>query len=231
MPFPSTHIAIPAGKKNTSNMQLPRARALKASELSKLCAIDETLIRRSLEQAAASSDNTFVALIPDVQTIRWHHAREEFVGKELHGKKPEIKGAIVGDTEGKRVWCYWTRLWYNEDATKREENSLHILRLVVEEKAIIDWERREVSKEGRQRYAPAIAALLEMAAEEADTWGIEGVEIWNPNTVTLEAAKILDPSATVVQRESESITSLRWFGDEKELHNLAWLGNEKYGWC
>jgi hypothetical protein len=230
MPFPSAHVSVPTTLKIQSP-DLPFARPLYAVDLPKLCAIDEVLIRRSLQKEASTSDATFVAMIPDSQTIKWHHAREEFVGGELHGKIPQIKGAIVGDTEGQRIWCYWTRMWYNEDPTKREENTLHILRLVIEEKEIVDWERKEFTEADKQRYTPAIAALLKCAVEEADTWNMENVEIWNPNAITIEAAKLIYSDTQVIQRDAESICSLRWYGDDNALDKIVWLGNEKYGWC
>jgi GNAT domain-containint protein len=206
-------------------------RYLRASDLPELCVRDEELIRKSLTQAASLSDETFVAIIPDVQTIRWHHAREEFVGGEIHGQIPEIKGAIVGEEIGKRVWCYWNRLWYNEDVEKCEDNTLHILRLVIEEKGLVDWHSCQLSEEDIVRLKPSIAALLAAAQKEAVRWQMEDVQLWNPNQVTVEAARYLYPSADVIHRDEDSICSLRWYGDEGALDSLIWLGNEKYGWC
>jgi hypothetical protein len=212
-------------------MEMPKVRHLRASDLPDLCARDEDLIRRSLKQAASMSDKTFTAIVPDIQTIRWHHAREDFVGHELHGEIPEIKGAIVGEEIGKRVFCYWARMWYNEDVEKREDNTLHILRLVVEEKGLVDWESCQLSDDEITRLKPSIAALLAAAQDEAVRWQMEDVQLWNPNRVTVEAARYLYPSTDVVHRDEESICSLRWYGDEAALDNLIWPGNEKYGWC
>jgi hypothetical protein len=230
MPFPSAHISIPFGIRSPST-PLPVARPLYAKDLPKLCAKDELLIRRSLQQKGSATDATLIALIPDSQTVKWHHAREEFVGGHLHDKVPDVKGAIVGDVEGQRVWCYWNRMFYNENSSKREGNTLHILRLVVEEKEIVDWERKDFAEADKQKYAPAIAALLKYAADEADRWTMEDVQIWNPNAITIEAAKLIHPGAKVIQRDEESICCLRWYGDDSALDKLVWLGNEKYVWC
>jgi hypothetical protein len=229
-PFPSSHISLPP-EVSMSTTNLPKAKPLRASDLPDLCAIDEAHIRQSLNKAAESSLKTMVALIPDIQTIQWHHAREDFVGLELHGKSPDIKGAIVGEIPGSRVWCYWTRMFYNEDIEKREENTLHILRLVVEAESFVDWETSTFEEERNKQYIPSIAALLTMAQEEAAAWNMEDVQLWNPNHITVEAAKSLYPSMEVAHRDQESVCSLRWYGDAKSLKTIQWLGNEKYGWC
>lgn len=234
MTFPSAHISLPSDHTTTLDLTvnpLPEVKALLSDHLSALCATDESLIRRSLQQEASTSNTTFVALIPDLETIRWHHAREEFVGKRLHGSSPLIKGAMVGNVEGERVWCYWTRMWYNGNRADSKGNTLHILRLVIEEKQILDWERSEFTVEDKQKYVPAVAALLEFARKEASASIMEHVEIWNPNAITVEAAKLLYSQAQVTERDQESICSLRWYGDENALDKLTWLGNEKYGWC
>lgn len=229
-PFPSSHISLPPEVGNNISI-LPKANPLRASDLADLCAIDEALIRKSLDQAAASSLKTMVAILPDIQTIRWHHAREEFVGFELHSEAPEIKGAIVGEKVGERVWCYWARMFYNEDIEKREENTLHILRLVIEAEGLVDWETSIFEEDRIKQYIPSIAALLVMAQEEAGKWNMEDVQVWNPNHVTVEAAKSLYPAMEVVHRDYESVCCLRWYGDAKSLNSIQWLGNEKYGWC
>jgi GNAT superfamily N-acetyltransferase len=232
-PYPASHISLP-GSKSSPATALPEARPLYDADLPDLCATDEQLIKKSLTEVAASSDKTLFALIPDLPNIRWHHAREEFVGLQLHGKVPEIKGAIVGTEPGKRIWCYWTRVWYNPDPSIAKANTLHILRLVVEEKEIVDWEKTTLSTEEREKYGPSIAALLAMAQREAYTWKTEQVEVWNPNAVAVDAAKLLLPSAEIIHREDESIPSLRWHfnsdGSDGE-EEITWLGNEKYGWC
>jgi len=184
--------------------------------------------------SVASSDQVSVALVPDIATISWHHAREEFVGKELHGKVPEIKGAIVGTEPGKRVWCYWTRMFYNSNPDACEENTLHILRIVVEERGMLTWEKAN-SNADMSQYIPAITALFKMAQKEAAEWNMADVEVWNPTDATVKAVQEIYPEAKVVQRDTESIASLMWYGERVKDGTVAdyvdWLGNEKYGWC
>jgi hypothetical protein len=211
---------------------LPEARLLYSSDLADLCSIDEKLVRKSILGELAR-DQVSVAIVPDIATIRWHHAREEFVGKELHGKIPDIKGAIVGTEPGKRVWCYWNRMFYNPDPQASKENTLHILRLVVEEHGMFTWERAS-SDADMSQYIPAITALFKLAQKEADKWNMEEVEIWNPTDATVKAAQNLDPEATIIHRDTDSIASLMWYGERIKDGPVAdfvdWLGNEKYGW-
>lgn len=189
--------------------------------------LDEVLIRKCLETRPKDS-KTVVALIPDVETVQWHHAREEFVAKEVHGKVPKIKGAIVGDKVGKRIWCYWTRVWYNEDALIAKGNTLHILRLVVEDDVL-----GSKNPEGNSDHAKAIAVLLAMARREAEKWKSEHVEIWSPSASALAGARILDDSARVIDRDTESVASLLWYPEHEGLaaDRIEWVSNEKYAWC
>lgn len=212
---------------------LPTARPLYEEDLEALCRIDVAGVRRSLATRTKGS-NTAVALLPDMETMRWHHAREEFVGRELHGKEPKVKGAMAGTDEGKRVWCYWTRMWYNPDSSEAKGNTMHILRLVVEDTdaqapAAVNGHgtSREVSEEA------AIAALLLMAQHEAEAWKMEHVEMWAPSATALAAARRLDASAEVIHRDVESIASLRWYPEHEGpvADKIDWVGNEKYGWC
>lgn len=215
---------------------LPAARPLYEEDLAELCKIDEELIRKSL-QSRPKGSNTAVALVPNVANIKWHHAREDFVGVELHGKAPKVKGAIVGTEKGKRVWCYWTRMWYNSDPTQAKGNTLHILRLVLEDGSDASWEghgTHHADKGAKDRsHDAAIAALLHMAKQQAEEWKMENVEAWNPSSATLAAAKRLDPDAGLVDRDMESIASLRWYPQHEGpvAESIDWIGNEKYGWC
>ncbi|TID21282.1 hypothetical protein E6O75_ATG04677 [Venturia nashicola] len=240
-PFDSSHISLPAVSNSSSNGTANgngpandhalEATPLYASDLPRLCAIDEHLIRQTATHAPSSQ--TYIALTPNYAKISWHQAREDFVGLELHGRKPLIKGAIVGTEPGKRVWCYFNRVWYNPDPTSTTDNTLHILRLVVEEKGAFTWEK--TSHEDMETYIPAIAALFKLARKEAHEWNMDDVEIWNPNEATVRAVRSLDPGADIVHREQESIASLMWYGERPNdgpvKGYVDWLANEKYGWC
>lgn len=235
-PFNSAHISVPASKNiSISPSDLPTVRPLYEKDLEPLCQADESLVRASLS-ARPRTSNTAVALIPDIDTIRWHHAREDFVGQELHKKSPQIKGAMVGSEPGKRVWCYWTRMWYNNNPAESKGNTLHILRLVIEDEKLSDWEgsgTNHVNGAGSMKHEDSIAALLVMAWQQAKEWNMEEVEAWNPTSAMVNAARRLDPEAVVVDRDKESIASLRWFPKHEGCiaEKIDWIGNEKYGWC
>ncbi|KAK7535932.1 uncharacterized protein J3D65DRAFT_646245 [Phyllosticta citribraziliensis] len=221
-PFPSSHISLPPVEESANSSKLPGLKELQAEDLAPLCAADEALLRKNLVDAA--NGKTRVALIPNVETIRWHHAREQFVGTELYGRFPSIKGGVVGDKEGQRIWCYWTRMWSNPNKGESKGNTLHILRIVIEPNVVPG------------SVVPAIAALLARAQREAAEWHMEQVDYWNPSPEVVAAAQLLDPKAEVVDRDSESIASLRWFGESPSdggsiADSIEWVANEKYGWC
>ncbi|KAK3714949.1 hypothetical protein LTR37_007439 [Vermiconidia calcicola] len=220
--FPSAHVSLPAASPKADG--LPSVHMLKSQDLAELCAIDDKLVRTRLS-TSSGEDRTAVALLPDTETMQWHHAREEFVGKELLGKPPVIKGAITGE-KGSRVWCYWTRVWTNPQ--EEGENTLHILRLVIEDEAFSDFapaSTETTAKIKGSQTAKAIAALFAAAQTEAAQWDMHEVQIWNPTSTTLAAAQLLNGKAAVDHRQDESITSLRWYG-EGSWENVDWVCNE-----
>lgn len=222
--FPSSHVSLPAAE--SPPRHLPATRLLKAGDISELCMLDEKLIRRRLAKANGST----VALVPNRDTVSWHHAREEFVAKELFNTNPIIKGAVSGEP-GSRVWCYWTRVWTNpqEDAP----NTLHILRLVVEDESFSDFTAASegaVLRAKDSATARAIAAVFGAAQAEAAQWGMHEVQMWNPTSTTLAAARMLDANAVIEHRQKESIAALNWYG-EGSWESVDWICNEKYGWC
>ncbi|KAF1838002.1 hypothetical protein BDW02DRAFT_627551 [Decorospora gaudefroyi] len=230
-PFSSSHVSLPATSSHDT-ASLPTVRPLYAEDLEELCEIDVATTRRSLESRPKDS-KTAVALLPNLETIQWFHAREDFVGMELHGKTPKIRGAMVGNEKDKRVWCYWTRMWYNQNPAEAKGNTLHILRLVIEDGS---WEGPSSKSNGEttdHSHDAAIAALLAMAQREAETCKMERVEMWAPSPTAMAAVKKLDPSAKVIDRDTESIASLQWFPehDGPVADKIDWIGNEKYGWC
>ena len=157
--------------------------------------------------------------------MRWHHAREEFAAKETLGRLPDVKGAIVHSNVAEPTWCIWTRTF----GSTEEGNTLHILRLVGEGEDMPDM----IIKEGEARTRiKAVASVLQAAQKEAAKWGRTNVQIWNPSTLVTLAAKELLPSAKVVDRDEDSITSLMWYGPGSgTADEVDWLGNERYGWC
>ena len=171
-----------------------------------------------------------VALIPDAKTMIWHHAREEFAAKEMLGKDPNIKGAFVKTNAGDQVWCIWTRTFGSNEAG----NTLHILRFVIEGEglACTSETKHFVSEPSDKAKVRAGAALLQAAQLEASKWDMKDIQVWNPSSLTVLAAREVEPAAEVTHRDEESIASLRWHGiHPEERSQVEWVCNEKYGWC
>ena len=206
-----------------------RVSMLLQEDIEKLCTTDEAWLRAAMSRASSLGSGISVAVSPDAATMQWHHAREEFLAQELHGRHPLHKGALAKSSDGRRTWCIWTRTFNQE--------ILHILRLVVEGEN--PFSRRpanatsgEDRDEADHNMESAIAAVLKAAQREASAWGMTSVEFWNPSPLTVRTARLIDNSAKLVNREDESLTSLRWHGQNPyEDTEIEWISNEKYAWC
>lgn len=203
---------------------------LKSHDLAYLCEADE----HSLLSQISRFEKPTVALVPDLATISWHHAREEFVANELTSRTPVFKGAIVSTKSGSQAWCIWTRVWSSPG--DEHGNTLHILRLVVEDgDDSVAHDFNPATEDGvaglrSSSAVQAVAALFAAAQKQAVEWDMRTVEFWNPNNVALAAARQLDERVSVQAREKESICSLRWYG-KGNGEDVEWVYNEKYGWC
>ena len=226
--FPSSHIALPPVSDRKDGPSSPTTgRPLYSQDLAELCALDEKLLREKMSKPTPSESKIRVALIPDLNTMAWHHAREDFAAKELLNRIPDIKGAYIKTDSGDQVWCIWTRMF-------GPDNTLHILRLVIEGERVAHPggdESSELNTSDVQRIHAA-KAVLQAAQQEAGKWLTKHVEIWNPTPLAVLAGRQIDPEVQVTHREQESIASLRWHGDDPTEHTkVEWLLNEKYGWC
>ena len=176
--------------------------------------------------------NIRVALIPDVATIQWHHAREEFLVQETSNDCPEIKGAMATDQQGHRVWCIWTRTFGN----RQTDNVLNILRLVMDSEIATSRQSTNAKPNATQHELDqskvlAVAAILQAAQLEAAKWNMACLHFWNPSPLSVLAAQKLEPSTKIIERDDESIASLRWHGAPSNGIKIDWVGNEKYAWC
>jgi hypothetical protein len=115
-------------------------------------------------------------------------------------------------------------MYGNADINDVKGNTMHILRIIVEDKPL-DIDNTDMSPD----HIAGIAAVLRAAQKEASDWHIENIEIWNPHPRTLTAAQQVDHTSHLINRDSESIASLMWYGEKEETIN--WLEVEKYGWC
>ena len=120
--------------------------------------------------------------------------------------------------------CIWNRVWANDNPEESKGNTLHVLRLTIEDDNL-DYEGSDRSP----AHMAGIVAVLRVASHQAHEWHMQEVELWNPQPRSLLAAQQLDDSAKVIHRDIDSVTSLKWYGEEED--QVEWLENEKYGWC
>ena len=230
-PFPSSHIAL-APVISEDQKALTGARPLLANDLEKLCSLDEIQLRVSMAKDIPRG-KTRVALIPDLKTIQWHHAREEFAGREMLGREPDIKGAYIDCEDSSQVWCIWTRTF----GSTKAGNTLNVLRFFVEgEEDTVRDESGNLgdltdSESTNQAKLNGAAAVLHAAQVEAGKWAMRDIQIWNPSPLLVLAARHIQPSTELVHRDDESIASLKWHGESTDPTAIEWVSNEKYGWC
>ncbi|WYZ45968.1 hypothetical protein EsH8_IX_000193 [Colletotrichum jinshuiense] len=209
-PYESTHLSFPPQAASGEEESL-KAVPLGYHELAELCAVDERLLRSRL---AKKGNKTRVALLPDLDAMLWHLMREDYMTKHIFGKTPTVRGGVIGKL-GSRVWAVWTRGYYG-GLKKPEGNTMHILRLVVEDETSSDEYVQE-----------AIEALLRLARAEAAEWKVNNVELWNPEPRIRGLIEKAGIPHEFVERETDSIASLMWYGEGE----IEWVLNEKFGWC
>lgn len=204
-----------------------------AKDLAELCRRDEEMLKKSMAEKTSGPAKMRTALIPDVSTMQWHHAREEFVAQELLGRNPQVKGAYTQSAGGSRVWCIWSRFYGN----KSDGNTLYILRLAIEDESLLASTSSDArgdhtsSVSSDDEKVAAVALLLQAAQLEAGKWEMKDVQVWNPTPLVVLAAQKIEPSAHVVHRDEDSISSLRWHAGVGDHTKVEWIANEKYGWC
>lgn len=226
--FPSSHLAFPAlasvprdeqQPPTTTNGSEPKSAAVaKATpigyhEPAELCAADEQLLRESLPRRAAGAGRAAVALVPDLESVLWHLMREDFILKHIFGgRTPAVRGAVCGEEKGRRVWAVWTRAYYGEVGT------LHLLRFVLEDEDAPEEDN-----------VAGIRAVVGVARAQAAEWRCREVQTWNPSPKMRALVERAGLEAEFVERDSESIASLMWYGGETT--DVDWFYNEKFGWC
>lgn len=214
--FPSAYLEFPitqASVEPDGDLEL-----ISFDHLANLAARDEELLHKKLPEP---SSHTRATVIPDLETLKWHLFREDFMCKHIFSRTPSIRGAIYTppNSPESRVWAIWTRAFYGGRA-KPEKNTLYFLRLVVEDENIPD---EELTK--------ALKAIVSVAQKEAPEWLCAKAEIWNPGErVQHVALSIKELGAELKDRESNNLASLQWFGPGS-VDQVEWVASEKYAWC
>ena len=215
-PFESCHVAFRPVVGGVGEGAGGLARPIGYHELAELCAVDERLLRADLVRRAKGG-RTCVALLPELDALLWHLMREDYMTKCIFGKTPSVRGAVAGEP-GKRVWAVWIRGYYG-GLKKEEGNTLHILRVVVED-----------PEQPADELVDGFRSILQMAQAEAAEWRTQDVQVWNP---TPKIRGLIDKCGIgyeFIDRDKESIASLMWYGEEPTAE-LDWVANEKYAWC
>ncbi|KAK4240538.1 hypothetical protein C8A03DRAFT_13147 [Achaetomium macrosporum] len=213
-PFESSHVAYKPGAGDAA-VDGQVARPIGYHDLAELCAVDERLLRTDL--AGRPAGKPHVAILPELDAMLWHLFREDFMTKAIFGRTPTIRGAVAGDP-GKRVWAVWMRGYYG-GLNKMEGNTLHILRVVVEDKEQPD-----------EQLLDGFRSIVQIAQAEAAEWKTQDVQVWNPTPKIRELVEKCGIEYEFVDRDQESIASLMWYGEEPTTE-LDWVANEKYAWC
>lgn len=218
-PFRSSHVSWTPSSAAGS----PRGKGVKTigyHELAELCAVDERLLKERLAGLAKEDGGKkrHVALAPELDQLLWHLMREDFMTKHIFGKTPEVRGAVAGE-KGRRVWAVWTRGYYG-GLGKTEGNTLHVLRVVVEDE----------ENTAEEELVEGFKAIVGIARAEADEWRSHDVQMWNPTGLVRGLVEKIGVEYEFVERDKESIASLMWYGEE-EGEEVDWVANEKYAWC
>ncbi|KAF2859291.1 hypothetical protein K470DRAFT_219549 [Piedraia hortae CBS 480.64] len=220
-PYEATHV---------SSAAVPRARRVASvkrlydADLKDLCAKDVQRVRERVQQE--SLKRSTVAMAPTQATFAWHHAREDYIGRELDiAPMAGGRGALVPVAGGQATaWCIWTRVWPDKG-----QDTLHILRLVIDDDRYTDYDLySELSTvQPKPEHVQAIVDLLGTAQEEAFAAKMDCVELWNPSTTAMAAVQKLHPLAPLTHRQTSNIPCLNWFGKGE----VKWICNERYAWC
>lgn len=210
------------------------ARKVLDGDLDCLCDEDEAMIRRTM--AGISKAKRTVMVLPDQNHMRWHHKKAEFACEKLFGKQPKIKGAIAGQP-GNRVWVIWTHRYYGDPEFDSSNNTLYILRLVIENQRALGTfppDKGDFPHDAGQSDLQVhnLKAVLQNAQSEAAEWRLPSVKIWNPTPLVLKLIERTQIEHWKEEREHEGITSLLWYDDGSGSENAPeFIGNEKYAWC
>ncbi|KUJ06157.1 uncharacterized protein LY89DRAFT_703087 [Mollisia scopiformis] len=197
----NTHVVFPP--KTSNNLT---TKHIPVGDLPRLCEKDESMIRRAMA-ALAEKSKTRLTIMLDLDHMLWHIGKEDFACKILFGKVPYAKGAIAG-LLGTQVWAIWTHRYYANPDAKTDDNTLYILRLVVENS---EWEDihlpdREKNPGYRQQVSH-LQAVLVAAQNEAALWKLDQVKLWHPTPAVQEMIHLSGIEYSMVEREEDSIAS------------------------
>ncbi|KAF2203949.1 hypothetical protein GQ43DRAFT_454110 [Delitschia confertaspora ATCC 74209] len=203
-------------------------------DLAKLCKRDEMLVRQAMATPTTEA-NLRVTIIPDIDHMGWHLAKEDFACDYLFGKIPQVKGAIVG-SPGSQVWALWTHRYYGRHDVEPSDNVLYILRLVMETDRtatrLPSDANQRLPEEKYQEQMQYLKAVLEAAQTEAFDWKLDVVKLWDPTPQVQDMLAQSGMEYEVVEREEDSIASGYWYDETGGVNESVplWVNNEHYAW-
>lgn len=234
--FASSHVLLPAIEPAATNgngqAKLNGTNGTNGNHLSAITLTTEhfpTLLKEDLkrltsqvEKTALSAQKPALAIVPDLQTMEWHHLRQKFMISKLFPGRPTptINGAISAGPVGSRVWIIFSRVFYGPVSDAKAGNKFYILRLVVED------------EQDTEENAGKLESVLRVAQKEAGEWSLKSVVMWNASDVVKGLLAKTNLKYEYVHREEDSIASLMWYGEGNGgPENLEWVANEKFAWC
>lgn len=233
-PFPSHHVEFDPLPKPTVDLPGPNSSStpLHKTALPQLCNEDEALVRKSLSRP--SEKPVRVTIVPSHEQLEWHHGKEEFVCERVFDKEPQVKGAISGEV-GNRVWVIWTHRFYEPFGDTSENNTLYILRLVIENQDALDnmaFCELPYDEGLSDLLVGNLKAVLQAAQAEAAAWKLRHVKLWDPSPLVQQLIEKTGMEHRKIQREKDEICCLNWHGGGGiSEDSIDWIGMEMYGWC
>lgn len=213
---------------------LSSAKRVMDEDLEELCRRDEALVWKQMAEPSDGVDTRF-SVIPDVDPMKWHHAKEDFATKYLFDRIPDTRGVIIGEP-GNQMWSIWTRRYYSRHDVKDTNNVLYILRLVIEsDESAMGLPKHPTMVNGdvqRRKKVQQMRMILEAAQAEAAEWHLDVVKLWDPPPLVLDLLPDTGIEYEVVQRQNESIASLFWYDESGQRAETLplWVNNEHYAW-
>jgi hypothetical protein len=187
-------------------------------DIPELAARDEEIVRNKV---ASLTSAVSAAVIPDIDTIRWHMNRVDFMCNRIFSRIPTIRGALYTPPEdpNSRIWATWACSFYG-GLDQPEKNVVRILRLAIENESISD-----------ETLAKGIEAIAGFVQKEAKEWLCSKVELWNPEERIRRVTEgIQSLGAKFVVRENDHLSSMNWFG-KGPIEEVEWVVNERFAWC
>ena len=212
----------------------PLTQELIEDDLGELCRRDEASIREIMARRA-DEVRKLVTILPDLDHMFWHIAKENFATEWLFGKRPRAKGSIAG-VPGSQVWAVWTHRYYVHPNIESSSNILYILRLVVEggdhARKPPSTGQNDFQTAEQLRQADSLIAVLQHAQAEAAEWKLDYVELWEPSSWVQDVITKSSLGHCKVEREEASVASGLWYGENGGCEAPpVWINNEHYAWC